>query len=68
MDFYLANPHLIPEEWKGKAVFFWGTIYRDADGHLCVRYLYWRGGGWDWGYRWLDYVWDGDGPAAVPAS
>ncbi|HEY9481125.1 MAG TPA: hypothetical protein VIR98_02765, partial [Candidatus Paceibacterota bacterium] len=27
LDFYLANPHLIPEYWKGKAVFFWGTIY-----------------------------------------
>ncbi|MDE2001222.1 MAG: hypothetical protein KGI60_01480, partial [Patescibacteria group bacterium] len=30
LDYLLANPHLIPEEWKGKAVFFWGTIYRDS--------------------------------------
>lgn len=28
LDFLLANSHLIPEEWKGKAVFFWGTVYR----------------------------------------
>ena len=41
LDYLLKNPHLIPEGWKGKAVFFWGTIYRHSYGSLCVRYLYW---------------------------
>ena len=49
LDYLLAHPELIPEEWKDKAVFFWGTIYRRADGDLCVRYLCWSGGGWLWG-------------------
>lgn len=52
------NQHLIPEDWKGKHVYFWGTIYRDSDGSLYVRYLYWSGGRWDWNYHWLgsDFV------------
>jgi hypothetical protein len=68
LDFYLANPHLIPEEWKGKAVFFWGTIYRRAGGSLSVRFLYWSGTEWDWDYRWLDRAWDDGLPAARRAS
>ena len=48
LDYLLANPDLIPEGWKGKAVFFWGTIYRNSDGYLCVRYLYWNDDRWDW--------------------
>ena len=62
------NQHLIPDEWKGKAVFFWGTIYRGADGSLCVRFLDWFGGGWCWSYRWLGRVWFSVNPAAVSAS
>jgi len=68
LDYLLANPHLIPEEWKGKAIFFWGTIYRDRDGDLCVRCLLWSGDRWDWGFDWLGYDWDDNDPAAVPAS
>jgi hypothetical protein len=64
LDFYLANPHLIPEEWKGKAVFFWGTIYRLRGGALYVRYLYWYGDRWHWSRSWLDYDWGSGNPAA----
>ncbi len=69
LDFLLknGNQHLIPEEWKGKAVFFWGTIYRNSDGNLYVRYLYWRSRRWYWDYYWLDDVWDDVCPALVPA-
>lgn len=28
--FLLANPHLIPSEWKGKMIVFWGTVYADC--------------------------------------
>jgi len=68
LDYLLAHPNLIPEKWKGKYVFFWGTIYRDSDGYLYVRYLGWYGDGWGWRYRWLGDVWSGDGPAALRAS
>lgn len=68
LDFLLKNPHLIPEEWKGKAVFFWGTIYRRSVGSLCVSYLYWGGTEWHWGYRWLVRSFNGSDPAACLAS
>jgi hypothetical protein len=68
LDWYLANPRHIPEEWKGKYVFFWGTIYRHRRGDLVVRCLYWDGGQWCWGHCWLGYGWSADNPAAVLAS
>lgn len=68
LDYLLANPHLIPEEWKGKYVFFWGTVYRRRDGSLYVRCLYWLDGRWSWGSRWLAHGWHGYDPAAVRAS
>ena len=68
LDYLLKNPHLIPEEWKGKYIFFWGTIYRYSDGGLCVRYLCFHGGGWRWLYGWLDVWWYGGDPAVAQAS
>lgn len=68
LDYLLANPHLIPEDWKGKAVFFWGTIYRNSDGNLYVRYLYLSGGRWYWNFYWLDSDWYDSNPAALRAS
>jgi len=68
LDFLLANPHLIPKEWKGKLVFFWGTIYCHSDGRLGVRCLLGYGDGWHWNYHWLDSDWDDSTPAALLAS
>lgn len=74
LDYLLANPDLIPEDWKTdesgntRYIFFWGTIYRDSDGDLCVRCLCWGGGRWRWSYGWLGGSWSGDRPAAVLAS
>lgn len=68
LDYLLKNPHLIPKEWKGKAVFFWGSIYRDWADDLCVRYLYWDGDRSGWYNHWLDLDWHDGGPAAVLAS
>ena len=68
LDYLLAHPELVPEEWKGKAIFFWGTIYRNSFGDLFVRYLDWHGSRWGWNVRWLDYVWDDDNPALVRAK
>ena len=68
LDYLLAHPNLIPEEWKGRTVFFWGTIYRDSDGYQYVRYLYWDHDWWSWSDYWLDRGWNGLDPAAVSAS
>lgn len=64
LEFFLANPHLIPESWKGKAVMFWGTIYRGSYGTLYVRYLYWFGDAWYWSNDWLGIDFDDNDPAA----
>lgn len=57
LDFYLANPHLILEEWRGKRVFFLGTIYRDSCSRLYVRYLFCCGIGWYSNHHLLDRNW-----------
>lgn len=74
IDFLLEHPEFIPDAWKkddaGNTIyiFFWGTVYRNSDGFLCVRYLGWRGGAWDWDCDWLGDDWGGDRPAALLAS
>ena len=74
LDYLLANPDLIPEEWKTdesgntRYIFFWGTVYRSSNGDLCVRCLYWDDGGWDWSSDWLGDGFDGRNPALLRAS
>lgn len=74
LDFYLANPNLIPEEWKERTngyitcVFFWGTVYRDSYGSLFVRYLYFSDSRWYSDYSQLDHDWHGHNPSAERAS
>jgi hypothetical protein len=68
LDFYLANSHLILEEWKEKAVFFWGTVYRDSSGILYVRCLCFDDGRWYSDCLRLGNDWDGSDPAALRAS
>lgn len=68
LDFLLKHTELIPEDWKNKHIYFWGTIYHDSEGDLCVRSLCFGGGKWNWGYDWLDSRWSNDNPAAVLVS
>lgn len=68
LDYLLAHTDIIPQEWKGKYVYFWGTIYRVSDGNLCVRCLCWNDGQWYWSNGCLDYGWDVRYPAAILAS
>ena len=67
LDFFLENPSLIPEEWKGKDICFWGTIYRYKN-RLYVRCLRFLGGRWYDCYRWLDLIWSNDDFAVVCVS
>ncbi len=64
LNYLLAHPYLIPEEWKGEEVFFWGTTYRHPDGPLCVRYLFWFNDLWVSGYKFFDNNFNEYGPAA----
>ena len=74
LDYLLAHPHLIPEDWKRDAegntrfVHFWGTIYRNSGRDLCVRYLFWDGGRWQAGCNWLGSGWPVRYPAARLAN
>ncbi len=68
LDWLLANPKHIPEEWKKETIFFWGTIYHNGFGDLCVRALKWDNFRWDWVYQRLCYNFYGDSPAALRAA
>lgn len=39
LDFFLANPDLIPRSWDGKEIIFPGTVY-DSNGEPGVAYFY----------------------------
>lgn len=52
LDYLLAHKRLIPKDWKDKMVFFWGTLYRQSSGRICVRCLDWtKKFGWEWTCR-----------------
>lgn len=74
LDYLLAHPEIIPDEWKTdengdiRCIFFWGTIYRNSGGNLFVRYLYWNDNRWSWNYLGLGFDWYGFHPAAVLAA
>jgi len=65
LDYLLEHTDKIPTKWKGKYVYFWGTIYRNSGSYLHVRYLSWGGGGWRWCCSWLEDDWNSSNPAAV---
>lgn len=65
LDYLEAHPEKTPEEWKGKYIFFWGTIFRGSSGGLFVRYWCWSEGRWQSYFSWLGYGWDGNYPSAV---
>lgn len=65
LEYLLAHPELIPEEWKGKAICFWGTIYRNASGGLLVRYLSYADSKWYWSCRWLALDFNAGNPALL---
>lgn len=68
LDYLLANPNLIPDNWKDKYIFFWGTIYRNLGGNLCVRYLKWFGDKCGSNFHWFSLSWYDNDPAALLAS
>lgn len=65
LDYLLARPALIPDKWKQKSIYFWGTIFRNEYGELCVRYMHSRDGLWRGDYRRLSKFWYPFEPAVV---
>ncbi len=55
-----ANWSLVPESWKGQAIFLWRSVVRHVDGRRDVPFVY--DGGVDW--TWLGSEWGGRDPAA----
>ncbi len=65
LDYLLANPKYIPEEWrKLKRVFFLGTVYGVGD-YLGFRYIEWRGGRWCWNIEWPKEIFFSEDPIAL---
>jgi len=56
LDYLLIHPELIPEDWKNKRIYFWGTIYSDSEGDLYVRQIEWDGSKWGWHFKWLNNI------------
>jgi len=65
LHYLLAHQELIPKIWRGKSIFFWGTIYRDPSGDLRVPYLRWCGPEWSSDCAWIRSNFGSDNPAAV---
>ena len=68
LDALIEHTYLIPESWKTneqghiRLIYFFGVVYRSADGGLCVRYLCFHVGGgaldgWGQNFRWLGLAW-----------
>jgi hypothetical protein len=66
LDYLLKHPYLIPKEWRGKWVYFWGTVYLDRSSSLSVRCLKLKHRGQClWDYNWIKEYFGGNDPAAV---
>lgn len=59
LDYLIENPKLIPDEWKGLHMPFWGSIFKDEDGELYVKFLYFNSSAgvekWEVHTLWLGY-------------
>ncbi len=64
LDYLFDHPELIPPDWEGRFVFFWGTVYRCRSG-LAVRALILKDGILNACARRLDQPWGPVAPAAI---
>ena len=64
LDYLLAHKELIPRDWVGRSVFFWGTIYL-MGGTPVVRCIQQIAGVWDQSFRWLSRDFSAADPAIM---
>ncbi|MFH0814950.1 MAG: hypothetical protein V1902_02655 [Candidatus Falkowbacteria bacterium] len=62
------NQHLIPERWKGKIVYFDGTVLVSPDGGRYVLCIDGGGGQWSRDCGYLNHSFSGNNPSAVLAA
>lgn len=69
-QYFYDNPSKYPESWKGKYVFFDGTILRSPGGRRFTVYAFWNvvAGTVKLDYNWLDIHRNADDPSALLAS
>lgn len=67
MRYLLRRQCLIPKKWRGKAIFFWGTIFRDHNHNLIVYYMFWEDKykQWQESFAWFGAELDEDNPAIL---
>ena len=53
LNHLLLHQNLIPAEWIGKKIFFWGTTYTESSGVKCVLYLVYFNNEWTWEAQYL---------------
>ena len=67
-DHLIEYPHLIPEEWKGKTIYFWGTILGTQFGSPHVPYIWCDRDCWFPGEQLLQNSFGSNEPALVLES
>jgi hypothetical protein len=65
LDYLLIHPKLIPQDWKGISIDFWGTIYENEQKKFFVRRLFCFLGNWKDKYIYLGDKWDSCKPIAL---
>ncbi len=68
LDYLLLHQELIPEEWRGMTIYFWGTKYLLPSGNRCIRCMGWDGKKWRSGRSRIDRAFTADTPAICLAS
>lgn len=46
LNYLLKSPRLIPQDWLGKRLYFWGSRYVIPGSAECVAYIVWDGKKW----------------------
>ena len=52
------------KQWLGRQA----IQYRNSNGNLYVRYLYWNDDRWNWNNNWLDNNWNDNNPAVLACN
>jgi hypothetical protein len=68
LQYLEKHPELLPEGWKGKYIYGWGTVVRNRSGNLLVPCLIERGGQVGLLWLWLGDAWGGRRPSLRCAS
>ena len=66
LSFLVAHMDLIPKEWEEQRIIFWGTVYLNGLGGLCIASLTYGERGWNVEMKYLDENFSEADFAAIP--